>query len=218
MWSVFIALSNILNDYLSTRDKKKSVCAPSPGYCFVHADWIINCLTWLFQAKKIREAPRLLSLSTSLNSMKVQTGKSQTYLLTSLPYPSKVVSFQSEFAQNLWHFLFKIVQFLCTYRFPFSFQLLDVAHQLWDDLCWEVLGDDLVLPSVVIQLVQRHQERSAGGVPDHTCEHKKTSITPIITLKMPCFSILNTHESSSVFLKLNNITQITFLLPTTGLT
>ena len=51
------------------------------------------------------------------------------------------------------------------YRFPLCLQLLDVARELAEDVCAQVLGDDLVLTRVVVQLPQRHQEGPAGGVP-----------------------------------------------------
>lgn len=52
-----------------------------------------------------------------------------------------------------------------THRFPLGLQVLQVARELRDDLGRQVLGDHLVLARVVVELVERHQEGPAEGVP-----------------------------------------------------
>lgn len=51
------------------------------------------------------------------------------------------------------------------HRFPLCLQLLRVSRKLSDDLRCKVLGDNLMLACIVIQLVKCRQEGSTESVP-----------------------------------------------------
>lgn len=70
------------------------------------------------------------------------------------------------------------------HRLPLRLELLRVPRQLRDDLGREVLGDDLMLAGIVVQLVERQQEGSAESVPgdrEETRSQGCSKITDIIT-------------------------------------